>query len=195
MSSRTAAGEGPLIRLFPWRREAARDRAVRDLYTAIVSQARRPDFFGPIGVPDTLDGRFELLALHMHLVLRRLRREAGAPDAEATAQALFDLMFADIDQNLREMGVGDLSVGRKVKEMAEGFYGRIGAYDAGLAAADATVLEGAIRRNVYATASDVDPLAVSAVAAYVRREDGALAACPVDDLLAGRLSFGAPEVR
>lgn len=183
------------MRVFPWRRETRRDRAVHALYATIVGQSRRPAFFESLAVPDTLDGRFELLVLHVHLVLRRLRREAGANGAEAAAQALFDLMFADIDQNLREMGVGDLSVGRKVKEMAEGFYGRVGAYDAGLASADPTVLEGALRRNLYATVPDVDPVAVAIVATYMKDEDEALAARSADELLAGQLTFGRPEGR
>src|SRR5262245_48094906 len=96
------------------------------LYAAAIAQARQPVFYAGLRVPDTVDGRFELVALHVFLILQRLKSE---PEATPFAQALFDTMFADMDRNLREMGVGDLSVGKKVKAMAQGLYGRIAAYE------------------------------------------------------------------
>ena len=105
----------------------------RRLYEAVVAQARQPVFFAEWEVPDTVDGRFEMVALHAHLLLRRLRD--GGPAADL-AQALFDVMFADMDASLREMGAGDLGVGRRVKQMATAFYGRMAAYDAGLASSE-----------------------------------------------------------
>jgi cytochrome b pre-mRNA-processing protein 3 len=107
-----------------FRRNRHRDAALR-LYHAIVAQARAPVFFAGFGVPDTFDGRFELIALHGYLVLNRLKAEG--PRMAELAQELFDVMFADFDRGLREMGVGDLGVGRQVKTMAQAFYGRIGA--------------------------------------------------------------------
>ncbi|MGB1548449.1 MAG: ubiquinol-cytochrome C chaperone family protein, partial [Alphaproteobacteria bacterium] len=96
-------------------------QSARTLYTQIVAQARRKEFYTAGGVPDTLDGRFEMLALHAFLVLYRLKRL----DADELAQALFDMMFADMDENLREIGVGDLSVDKRVKRMVSAFYGRV----------------------------------------------------------------------
>ena len=96
------------------------------LYSAAVKAARDPHFFGVLGVPDTLDGRFDLVALFTALVIERLRM---APDpGPALAQAVFDAMFSDMDVTLREMGVGDLSVGKKVRAMWEGFHGRALSY-------------------------------------------------------------------
>jgi len=153
--------------------------AVQALYGAIVAAARNPAFYAEWGVPDTLDGRFELIALHAFLALRRLKQ---ADDSAAFAQALFDTMFADLDRNLREMGVGDLSVGRQVKTMAKAFYGRVVAYERGLAGADN--LDDALRRNLYGTAVP-DAAQIAAAAAYVRHQARALDAVPAERLLAG----------
>lgn len=168
----------------------------RELYSASVVQARSPEFFADCGVPDTLDGRFETIALHVVLILRRLGSEQERRgEAQKLAQALFDTMFVDMDENLREIGVGDLSVGKKIKEMARALYGRIAAYEDGLAG-DEPYLREMVRRNLYGTVADgeasVDAAAVAAVAAYVRREEADLAAQPTADLLAGRVRFGAP---
>jgi cytochrome b pre-mRNA-processing protein 3 len=157
----------------------------RRLYAAIVAAARRPGFYREGGVPDSLDGRFELLTLHVHLVLRRLKGEPAAAD---TAQALFDAMFADMDESLREIGVGDLGVGRRVKQMAEAFYGRVAAYDEGLAAADPAVLEAALARNLYGTLPAAPP-ALGRMAEHLRTTAAALAGTPLERLLAGDLEF------
>src|SRR5258708_2523626 len=122
-----------------FRRNRHRDVALM-LYEAVVERAREPWFFTRLGVPDTFDGRFELTALHGFLVLNRLK--ADRPRAAELAQELFDAMFADFDRSLREMGLGDLGVGRQVKTMAKAFYGRIGAYEAGLKAGEAAALGG-----------------------------------------------------
>jgi len=168
-------------------RNRHRDAAFR-LYETIVEQARRPVFFNRYGVPDTLDGRFELLALHGFLVLNRLKAEHSR--TAELAQALFDVMFTDLDRALREMGVGDLGVGRQVKTMAKGFYGRIGAYEAGLAADDAR-LELALRRNLFGTVSVPDGSIVE-IAAYLRRCVATLAAQPAGRLIDGIVVFADP---
>ena len=111
------------------RRKSVRDAAER-AYQRVVEQARQPLFFTAFGVPDTVDGRFELICLHSFLYLHRLKSER--PQSAAVSQAFFDAMFTDMDRGLREMGTGDLSVGRHVKRMAQGFYGRIRAYQDGL---------------------------------------------------------------
>ena len=96
-------------------------------YRRVVEQARQPGFFTDAGVPDTIDGRFELISLHAFLYLQRLKRER--PGSAALGQRFFDVMFLDFDRALREMGTGDLSVSREIKRMAEAFYGRIAAYE------------------------------------------------------------------
>jgi cytochrome b pre-mRNA-processing protein 3 len=98
-------------------------------------------------------------------------------------------MFRDMDASLRELGVGDLGVPKKIKRMAQGFYGKVVAYEKALAAGEGE-LEEALRRNLYSDAAP-EPHQVAAVAAYVRRAAAAIADQPADDILAGRISFGA----
>jgi cytochrome b pre-mRNA-processing protein 3 len=158
-------------------------------YRSVVQHARNPRFFTDGGVPDTVDGRFELICLHAFLYLHRLKREQ--PRSARVGQRFFDLMFADFDRALREMGTGDLSVGREIKRMASAFYGRIAAYEEGLAADDA-VLGPALARNVFGTASP-SAAQLAAMAAYLRRETGRLAEQDAAAVLAGRIVFGDPE--
>jgi len=179
--------------------------AALSLYREIVAQARQPGFYLDLGVPDSLDGRFDLVVLHTHLVLRGLgrREERGsrangpAPDpaqARAVSQALFDLMFADMDQNLREMGATDTGVGKRVKQMAQAFYGRVAAYDAGMAAAeDDAALIAALRRNLFGSVAEPAPAALAALAGYLRQTDRALAAAAAG-LTDGQVRFAPPPV-
>lgn len=159
--------------------------AATALYEAVVAQARQPAFYLRCGLPDSLDGRFEMIALHSFIVLRRLRALGEA--ADEVAQVFVDTLVLDLDRSLREMGVGDLGVGKRVKRMAAGFHGRITAYDQGLASGPEE-LEAALRRNIFGTTSP-EPWQVSAMAAYLRRE---VEAQPDAGLLAGKLSFGPP---
>lgn len=103
---------------------------IEAIYGMIVTQAREPVFYRELGVADTVNGRFDLLLLHLWLVLRRFRSAEGAADV---SQALFDHFCADMDANLREMGVGDLTVPKRMQAFGEAFYGRAGAYDAAFA--------------------------------------------------------------
>ena len=128
-------------------RRGRHERAGFRLYAAAVAAAREPALYQSLCVADTLDGRFDLVCLHAFLLVRRLRREADP--GPALAQAVFDAMFSDMDVSLREMGVGDLSVGRRVRAMWEAFNGRAHAYDAALAAGDPAALEAALVRNVW----------------------------------------------
>jgi cytochrome b pre-mRNA-processing protein 3 len=154
-------------------------------YVAVVARAREPVFFLEGGVPDTLDGRFELIALHAFLVLNRLKADHAA--TADFAQELFDTMFADLDRGLREMGASDIGVGRHVKEMAKAFYGRIVAYEQGLAGDDTALCE-ALGRNLYGTVTP-PPGAVTGMARYVRRQAAALAREGVDTFLSGNINF------
>jgi cytochrome b pre-mRNA-processing protein 3 len=110
---------------------------IRALYGAIVAQARNPSFYQAYGVPDTTTGRFEMIVLHQALVLRRLTQDGE--EGRRLGQGLFDAFCQDMDDNLREMGVGDLAVPKKMRRMAEAFYGRAAAYDAALAGAEAVL--------------------------------------------------------
>jgi cytochrome b pre-mRNA-processing protein 3 len=158
-------------------------------YRRVVEQARQAVFFTDYGVPDTLDGRFELICLHAFLYLHRLK--ADRPQASPFCQSFFDRMFADFDRSMREMGVGDLSVGKQVKRMARAFYGRILSYEAGLAGDD-SALAVALTRNVFGTVSAPE-CAADDMAAYVRRAVRALRSQPTADLLVGDISFEIPS--
>jgi len=137
------------------------------LYMQSVSQARLPYFYEKGGVADTPDGRFDMIMLHVYLILRRFRR---APEkTQLIGQALFDRMFVDIDQNLREMGAGDIGVAYRVKDMAKAFYGRIAAYDEGLDGENDACLANALRRNLFRKTLPHDR-DVRAMAEYVREQ-------------------------
>jgi cytochrome b pre-mRNA-processing protein 3 len=175
-----------------WRQRRAGARRDRDaahaLYAALVGLARRPVWYTEGGVPDTNDGRLEMIGLHVALAMRRLGREGDA--GRALAQELVDLMFADIDRSLRELGVGDLSVGRKVKAIAGSFRGRAAALEAGLAAGDREALATMLLRNVYQTGPMPEPRQVLGVADGLLALDADLAATDAAALRAGRLPPG-----
>jgi cytochrome b pre-mRNA-processing protein 3 len=160
--------------------------AAHTVYTAVVERARAPIFYLDLAVPDTLDGRFEMIILHIFLVLHRLRSQ---PESQSFGQALYDALFADMDRALREMGTGDLSVGKQVKRMTTALAGRIAAYQAGLAG-EADLGE-ALRRNLYGTVADVTPEQMAVMAAYLRSQEAALARQPTAAITAGTLDFAA----
>ncbi len=127
-----------------------------------------------------------MIALHASLLLRRLRRDHDR--TEALSQTFFDLMFADMDQNLREMGVGDLAVGKRIKRMAQGFYGRLAAYEAGLAETSDGLLKEGLQRNVYRHGAALEA-ELAGLAAYVRKQAVALDHVSAERLCAGTLEF------
>jgi cytochrome b pre-mRNA-processing protein 3 len=173
-------------------RSAGGDEGARIAYAAIVAQSRRPEFYHRLGVPDTLDGRFDMIVLHTFLLLNRLKGQGRA--ADDFGRRVTEALVSDMDANLRELGVGDLAVPKRIKEMVNGLYGRVGAYGQGLASTDSRPLEIAVENNVYGTAESVLPAQVSAMAGYVRREALALGAQPLPALLAGRVAYGPPPV-
>ena len=175
---------------------AERERRAGSLYRSIVSQSRRPEFYTDFGVPDNLDGRFEMIALHTFLVLNRLKRDN--PASARLAQALYDVFFLDMDASLREMGAGDLGVGKKVKRMAEAFTGRVAAYDGGLTASPggampSDVLEDALRRNLYGTLEHVEQDAVAAMVRYTRGQRDWLVGQDLVDIASGSIDFRDPK--
>jgi cytochrome b pre-mRNA-processing protein 3 len=173
-----------LAQLFRRRRPEAKPAA--DLYAQAVAQARQPGFYTDLEVPDTLDGRFELVSLHVYLILRRLRSDHRRTGR--LAQALFDEMFEDMDGSVRELGAGDLGVGPRVKKMARNFYGRIKAYDAGLDGSRAELRE-ALRRNLYGNLDRVAEETLDALAGYMAQTNAALAETALETLMQGKVDF------
>ncbi len=167
----------------------AEANAAHGLYASTVLAGRDPVFFSQWGVPDTAEGRFEALSMVAFLALRRLK---APPLPSSLGQAYFDIMFEDIDSNLREMGVGDISVGKKVKKLAESFYGRIKAYEAGLDANDDAALTVALQKFLFrGVAPSAETLA--AACGYMRTQAQHLADQHDDQLSKGRISFTQAE--
>lgn len=155
-----------------------------DLHDAIVAEARSVDLYAHLGVPDTVTGRFEMVVLHAHLFLRRAR---GDDRLAELAQEVVDRTFLEFDRALREMGVGDPSVPRKMKSMARAFYGRGVAYDPALDACDVDLLQSTLKRIVFQDRDVGDPrgLALRALAADAHLKERV----STGDLLEGIMSF------
>jgi cytochrome b pre-mRNA-processing protein 3 len=142
--------------ILPAFRRSVHDNRIPALYGMIVAQARIPAFYTDYGIPDTVQGRFELLVLHLVLVLHGLNRRSRTTGAfggwwrrESLGQLLFDAFCRDLDANLREMGVGDMGVPRRMRRFGEEFYGRQAAYQAALDGSDPEALENALARNIF----------------------------------------------
>ncbi len=164
----------------------------RRLYRRIVEQSRQPAFYADLGVPDTVNGRFDMITLHAFLVMNRLRRERTEAAADF-AQALFDEMFLDMDHNLREMGVPDTGIAKRIRRMSEAFYGRVAAYRQALDENDDDALKDAFRRNIFE--GKAQPAVLDAVAAYVHAAEARLNAQPFKALARGEVDFPPPPAR
>jgi cytochrome b pre-mRNA-processing protein 3 len=173
--------------IFPLFRRSKRNDTISSLYGTIVAQARMSGFYRDYAVPDTLSGRFDLILLHLVLVLERLNADPGL---QTMGQALFNRFCEDMDDNLREMGVGDLRVPKEMRRMGEAFYGRAEAYRVALAA-EGAALESALNRNIYGGSGS--RVASERMAAYVRETVRDLAAQSTADLAAGHLHFPDPQ--
>jgi cytochrome b pre-mRNA-processing protein 3 len=171
-------------------RPSSRARSIRDLYGVIVAQARSPAFYTAYGVPDTVQGRFDLIVLHLVLVLERLDA-GGAGAGRGFGQELFDIFCHDLDGNLREMGVGDLAVPKRMRAFGEAFYGRQAAYHAAFAAADDRELEKALTRNIF-EGTEIAPGACR-LARYAHAALRQLESQDARALLGGEIVFPKPE--
>ena len=164
----------------------------QNAYLQIVAQARQNAFYTQAQVPDSVDGRFDMIVLHACLVMRRLAADKGSI-AKEFSQELFDEMFLDMDRSLREMGVGDLSVGKKIKKMAQVFYGRAAAYEEGILqyADHPAVLEDAVMRNIFPATKDAT--GAKQIARYMVELAESLDKQPIEGLLTGDIEFPEPE--
>ncbi|MGP0090505.1 MAG: ubiquinol-cytochrome C chaperone family protein [Xanthobacteraceae bacterium] len=174
--------------IFPLMRRSRRVDTIPSVYGVIVAQARSALFYRGYCVPDTVEGRLGMIVLHLALVLRRLAVENA--ETREFGQRVFDHFCQDMDDNLREMGVGDLAVPRHMRRIGEGFYGQVAAYDRALASADAKDLEQALRRNVFGgrSAAGVEELAL-----YVREAARRLALTETVSIMNGELGFPDPR--
>jgi cytochrome b pre-mRNA-processing protein 3 len=170
--------------IFQFFRRTRDDPSIASLYGTIVAQARAKALYQRFQVPDTVNGRLEMVLLHVILLLRRLKEE---PDGAPWGQAVFDLFCQDMDDNLREMGVGDLAVPREMRRIGEAFYGRQAAYIGAFASSEPQALVEVLKRNVLQGGEGAEMLA-----SYVRAAVRALAAREMNELRAGNLGFPDP---
>jgi cytochrome b pre-mRNA-processing protein 3 len=154
------------------------------VYSAIVAQSRQPRFYADWGVPDTVTGRFDMISLHMALLFRRLRAESG--QQKQFSQAVFDLFFKDMDRSLREMGVGDLGVPKRIQKMGNIFFGLLAAINEAMDRNDEAALQDVLARNIFDGASGPH---VAALAGYLLSEDRALATQDAGSITSGALHF------
>ena len=174
-------------------RPSSEERTIRDLYGAIVAQARSIEFYTAYGVPNTVQGRFDLIVLHLVLLLDRLGRGEGS--GRDIGQKLFDVFCRDLDGNLREMGVGDLAVPKQMRRFAEAFYGRQLAYGTAFAAADDRELEMALARNIFnaVPGGRQEACGEDKLARYARAALRQLEAQDAATILRGQSSFPNPK--
>lgn len=180
--------------IFSLFRRDQRPDTISALYGMIVAQARLPCFYRDYAVADTVNGRFDLIVLHLALVMDRLTENGRL---RGTGQGIFDLFCQDMDGNLREMGISDLKVPKEMRRMGEAFYGRSRAYLDALPAAlaeegsDRRPLELALSRNIYGGAPSAYE-AAPRLAAYMVETVGELAGQDLAAIEAGQLRFPDP---
>lgn len=170
-----------ILNLF--RKSPDRD-AVALSYSAIVAQSRQPRFYADWQVPDTVTGRFDMITLHMALVFRRLRKANRA--GKDFSQGLFDYFFKDMDRSLREMGVTDLGVPKKIRNMGNIFYGLLAALSEAMDRQNLDEVDEVLRRNLFEEGATTD---VSDLRAYLFATAADLESQPTDEIIAGRIRF------
>ncbi len=159
-------------------------------YDLLTAAARQPVLYESMGVPDTVMGRFEMVSAVLILYFRRTRASARA--GQEIAQEIVDAFFEDVDHSIRELGVGDVGVPKRMKKLASMFYGRLESYAAALDQGDRAALEAALRRNFHPKAEGQAP-AMAALAAYMMSAEAALTATGEDQVEMGALAIPAPE--
>jgi len=156
------------------------------LYKTIVKQSRLPVFYTVCGVADTFDGRFDMISLHMILVIRRMKHDVD--QTRKLSQELFDFMFEDFDLNLRELGIGDMGVLHRVKKMTKAFYGRLESYDRGLENKKDEQLSAALKRNLFRE-NEVSHANLLTITKYVREQMDYLDTVSISNFLKGEIQF------
>jgi cytochrome b pre-mRNA-processing protein 3 len=176
--------------MFGWlKRNADRRTVGHELFGRIVTQARIPEFYRDFKVADTMEGRFEMIVLHVALVLRRLKREGVA--GQRLGQAVMEALVATMDDALRQIGIGDMGVPRRIQKTAAALIERTRDYEAGLAEDNSDEkLASALSQHIYGNPPDASTLIhAAALARYIRASDMLLATVPADALFSGRITF------
>lgn len=158
------------------------------VYAAALSRARSPQFYTENGVPDSFDGRFEMLVLHVFMVMHKMT--AGGAQGQEFNQSLFDVMFADMDQTLREMGIGDMGIPKHMKRMMKGFNGRIHTYRE-CVETDGAISEDVLARNLYGTVERPSPAHLRQMKDYIAACLARLDKAEISDISSGHVEFAA----
>lgn len=162
--------------------------SIEDLYSQIFEQSRHASFYTEYGVPDTVDGRFDMLLMHIYMVMQRLVGQKGA--SKKMAQGLFDMTFADMDQSLRQQGVGDMGVPKHMRRMMKAFNGRMYAYRQAMK--DGT-MEQAVERNIFGTIETPAKQNVDSLTHYMQTNIDHVNAQDLEEILQGHVDFIAPK--
>jgi cytochrome b pre-mRNA-processing protein 3 len=171
-------------------RKKSHNRAIVDRqYAALTQAARAPAFYRDMGVPDTVMGRFEMLSVVMILFFRRTRQSSVS--GQELAQSIVDLFFQDLDHSIRELGIGDQGVPKRMKKLAGMFYGRLEAYAGAMDAADAGALAAALRRNIHPDMPAAPDM--SALASWMVAAEAGLLAQTEDDISRGQANLLPPR--
>lgn len=165
------------------------DEIAAKLYGAVVAQARQPDFYRRLGVPDSIDGRLEMILLHLVILFHRLRRDDEA--GQAIAQIVFDRFATDMDRSLREMGVGDFGVPKRMKTIGRSFYGRLDGYGRPIAESDWAALRGALQRNLWPD-EEGERAEADDLVAYAERAVAELRGQSFEAIAGGEIVFPSP---
>jgi len=192
LSAHKAAIEGDfmIFALFGRKKRLENQRIVASLYETLTSAARQPALYEAMDVPDTVMGRFEMLAAHVILFLRRTA--AGDTAVQALGQEIVDEFFLDIDHSIRELGIGDMSVPKKMKKLGRMFYGRMRAYAEALSTGDDGAMADALRRNIHPN-GEVTTDGMRLCAVYLAEADRRLALLDDAAIARGEISFPVPE--
>jgi cytochrome b pre-mRNA-processing protein 3 len=171
-----------------FRKKSHNQSIVNAQYATLTSAARIPFFYSDLGVPDTVMGRFEMLSIVMILFLRRT--STSGSESRALAQEIVDAFFEDIDHSIRELGIGDQGVPKRMKKLARMFYGRLESYGMALGTQDRNGLAEALRRNIYPGRDDADDM--TGLADWMVAADAFLAGLPEDDIARGQATLPVP---
>ncbi|WP_322989113.1 MULTISPECIES: ubiquinol-cytochrome C chaperone family protein [unclassified Hoeflea] len=169
-----------------FKRKKANQALVTQQYALITQAARSPVFYEHMGVPDTVMGRFEMIAVHLILYLRRTGTAGVA--AQGIAQEIVDAFFEDIDHSIRELGIGDMGVPKRMKKLARMFYGRVKSYGQAIESGDEAVLADALGRNIHPDDADA-ARSMQQLSHWVMQTARALEQTDEDTLASGRLTY------
>jgi cytochrome b pre-mRNA-processing protein 3 len=180
-----------------FRRKKKNQQIVAAIYDRLTASSRHPALYEAMGAPDTVMGRFEMIAVHMVIFFRRTGQ--GGPAVRDLAQEIVDAFFEDIDHSIREIGIGDMGVPKRMKKFARMFYGRYESYAAAIDAGDREALRAALARNIYPPQHDGSPNPaardVTALSDYVISRAGDLMSVSDEEILAGQVAIRPPEPR